>query len=248
MTTLVHTPSRIEVHGTLDSTSLEAKRRAALGEAGPLWIVALSQTSGYGRRGSEWLQQEGDIAATLLFRADAPPDRLPELSFVSALAVADAVQRYAPRARLSLKWPNDLLADGAKLAGLLLERVGAQPLVAVGVGVNVVSAPADLAYPAARLIDLTETAPPPPRAFVETLDETFAFWRRVWVQEGFAPIRAGWLDRAAGRGNLLRVDTPAGVIAGLFEDLDLSGALILNCDGARRTIAAGAVLPPGVSP
>ncbi|MFN0022279.1 MAG: biotin--[acetyl-CoA-carboxylase] ligase [Parvularculaceae bacterium] len=248
MTTLVRTPSRIEVHGSLDSTSSEAKRRAALGEAGPLWIVALRQTSGYGRRGSAWQQQEGDIAATLLFRADAPPDRLPELSFVSALAVADAVQRYAPRARLSLKWPNDLLADGAKLAGLLLELTGAQPLVALGVGVNVVSAPAGLAYPAARLIDLMEAAPPAPRAFVETLDETFAFWRRVWLHDGFSPIRAGWLDRAAGRGGLLRVDTPAGVIAGIFEDLDSSGALVLNCEGARRTIAAGAVLRPGPSP
>lgn len=237
-------PSRIEVFPTLDSTSLEAKRRASLGEAGPLWIIALKQTAGYGRRGATWEQSEGDVAATLLFRAEAPAERLPELSFVAALALADAAARYAPRAALSLKWPNDLLAGGAKIAGLLLELVGEAPLVALGVGLNVVSAPTGLAYPAARLIDFVEGAPPSPRAFVETLDETFAFRRRQWREGGFAPIRADWLERAHGRGRPMRVETPAGVVEGVFEDLDLSGALILNSSGNRRVIAAGAVLAP----
>lgn len=237
-------PSRIEVFPTLDSTSLEAKRRASLSEAGPLWIVALKQTAGYGRRGTAWEQSEGDIAATFLFRPEAPPERSPELSFVAALAIADAVSRFAPRAPLTFKWPNDLLASGAKLAGLLLELVGEAPLVALGAGVNVVSAPQGLAYPAARLIDFMDGPPPAPRAFVETLDETFAFRRRQWREEGFAPIRAEWLDRAQGKGRPIRIETPAGVAEGVFEDLDLSGALILNSHGERRVIAAGAVLPP----
>ncbi len=237
--------SRIEVFPTLDSTSLEAKRRAALGEAGPLWIVALKQTAGYGRRGTEWVQSEGDIAATYLFRPEAPAERSPELSFVAALGLADAVQRFALRAALTLKWPNDLLAGGSKLAGLLLELVGEAPLVALGAGVNVVSAPKGLAYPAARLIDLIDGAPPGPRAFVETLDETLAFRRRQWAEEGFAAIRADWLQRAAGLGAPIRVETPGGVIEGVFEDLDLSGALVVNSSGRRHIIAAGAVLPPG---
>jgi hypothetical protein len=139
--------SRIEVFPTLDSTSLEAKRRVALGEGGPLWIVALKQTAGYGRRGTEWLQEEGDIAATFLFRPEAPKERLPELSFVAALSVADAVRRFAPRADLSFKWPNDILAGGAKIAGLLLELVGEAPLVALGCGVNIVTAPRALPIP-----------------------------------------------------------------------------------------------------
>lgn len=236
--------SRIEVFQTLDSTSLEARRRAALGEAGPLWIIALRQTAGYGRRGAEWVQSEGDIAATFLFRPEAPPDRLPELSLVAALALADAVLRAAPRTDLSFKWPNDLLAGGAKMAGLLLELVGDAPLVALGAGVNVVSAPQGLAYPTARLIDFTEGPPPAPRAFVETLDEALAFRLRQWREEGFAPIRAAWLARACGLGRAMRLDTPGGVIDGIFEDLDLSGALILNSNGNRRVIAAGAVLAP----
>lgn len=236
--------SRIEVFPTLDSTSLEAKRRAGLGEAGPLWIVALKQTAGYGRRGAEWLQEEGDIAATFLFRAEALADRLPQLSFVAALALVEAIGRFAPRAPLALKWPNDVLANGAKIAGLLLELVGETPLVALGAGVNIVSAPTGMAYPTARLIDFMTEAPPAPRAFVEALDETFAFRRRQWASEGFAPIRADWLDRAAGRGQSMRVNTPGGVMEGVFEDLDLSGALILNSNGERRAVAAGAVLPP----
>ena len=236
--------SRIEVFPTLDSTSLEAKRRAGLGEGGPLWIVALRQTAGYGRRGTEWVQTEGDIAATFLFRAEGSQERLPELSFVAALALADAVRKFAPRAALSFKWPNDLLAGGAKIAGLLLELVGDAPLVALGCGVNIVSAPKGLAYPTARLLDVIDAAPPAPRQFVEALDETFAFRRRQWSGEGFAPIRAEWLDGAESLGRPVRIETPAGLAEGLFEDLDLSGALILNSNGERRVIAAGAVLPP----
>lgn len=236
--------SRIEVFPTLDSTSLEAKRRAGVSEAGPLWIVALKQTAGYGRRGTAWEQREGDFAATFLFRPERPAERLPELSFVAALALADTVLRFAPRAPLSFKWPNDLLAGGAKIAGLLLELIGEAPLVALGAGVNVVSAPQGLAYPAARLIDFMNTPPPAPRAFVETYDEMFAFRRRQWSGEGFAPIRAEWRERAHGLGAPMRVETPSGVVEGVFEDLDLSGALILNSEGNRRVIAAGAVLAP----
>ncbi|MDZ7627237.1 MAG: biotin--[acetyl-CoA-carboxylase] ligase [Parvularculaceae bacterium] len=240
--------SRIEVFPTLDSTSLEAKRRAVVGEFGPLWIVALRQTAGYGRRGTEWVQSEGDVAATFLFRPGAPAERLPELSFVAALALFDTVARLSPRAPFLLKWPNDILAGGAKIAGLLLELVGETPLVALGAGVNIVTAPEGMAYPTARLIDFMTSAPPTPRTFVEALDEAFAFRRRQWAEQGFAPIRADWLERAAGRGRSIRVKTPRGVIEGIFEDLDLSGALILNSGGERRAIAAGAVLPLETSP
>jgi BirA family biotin operon repressor/biotin-[acetyl-CoA-carboxylase] ligase len=235
--------ARIEIFERLDSTSLEAKRRAEGGEAGPLWLRALQQTSGYGRRGAEWRQQEGDVAATFLFRPSAEPDALPQLSFVAALAVFDAIRRAAPKAPLALKWPNDVLADGGKIAGILLELVGGPPArVALGVGVNVVTAPSGLDYPTARLLDFSD-APPDPRAFVETLDEAFDAWRRSWEKEGFAPIREAWLARAEGRGKKIRVRLPVETVEGVFEDLDIAGALILSCDGVRRTIAAGAVLP-----
>ncbi len=237
--------ARIEVFDTIDSTSLEAKRRINSGFEGPLWLVAHNQTSGYGRRGSEWRQQEGDVATTFLFSPGAAPEQLPQLSFVAALAVSDAIQRFAPKARLSLKWPNDILAGEGKIAGLLLELLGtpSSPLVALGVGVNIVSAPKGLGYPAARLIDLSSSPPPVPYAFVETLDQTFDAWRKEWSQHGFAPVRAEWLRRAARLGERIKVRLPAEVVEGVFMDLDIAGALILDCDGVRRTISAGAVLP-----
>ena len=238
------TGARLEIFETLDSTSLEAKRRAEAGARGPLWIAALHQTAGYGRRGSPWLQSNGDVAATFLFQPATTGEKLPELSFVAALAVFDAIKRFAPAAPLSLKWPNDILAGGKKIAGLLLELAGAltSPVVMLGVGVNVVSAPQGLDYPAARLLDFTP-APPLPREFVETLDEAFKAHADVWERAGFAAIRADWLARAAHLGEKIRVQLPAETLEGVFLDLDLSGALILECDGNRRTIAAGAVLP-----
>lgn len=236
----------IEIFESLDSTSLEAKRRAADGAAGPQWIVALRQTAGYGRRGSAWRQEAGDVAATLLFRPNAPAEALPQLSFVAALAAADAIQRFAPKAPLSLKWPNDVLAGDGKIAGLLLELVtkaGSAPLVALGVGVNILSAPTGLEYRAARLIDFAAGAPPHPRAFVEALDETFDAWRRQWERDGFAEIRAEWLRRAANVGRRVRIQLAGEVAEGVFADLDPAGALVLDCDGERRLIAAGAMLP-----
>jgi BirA family biotin operon repressor/biotin-[acetyl-CoA-carboxylase] ligase len=235
--------ARLEIFDSLDSTSLEAKRRAATGEAGPLWLLALRQTAGYGRRGAPWMQQEGDVAATFLFRETAPSESLPQLSFVAALAVGDAIRRYAPQADISLKWPNDVLAGRGKIAGILLELLGAPSTIALGVGVNVVSSPQGLDYPAARLIDFA-ASPPHPRAFVETLDGTLTSWREIWRRQGFAPVRAEWLSRAEGLGRAIRVQLAGEIVEGVFKDLDLDGALILDCDGARRTIAAGAVLAP----
>lgn len=237
--------SSVEVFDTLDSTSLEAKRRVAAGAVGPLWIIALKQTGGYGRRGSAWTQEEGDVAATFLFEPRAAPERLPELSFVAALAVWDAVRRYAPGADIEVKWPNDILVGGGKIAGLLLELITSPngPLIALGVGVNVVSEPKNLAYPAARLIDWAKSAPEP-RRFVETLDESFAAWLAIWRREGFSAIREAWLQRANGLGERIKVRLENETIEGEFVDLDLSGALILECAGERRAIAAGAVLPP----
>lgn len=246
MKTPLASGARVEIFDTLDSTSLEAKRRAASGDKGPVWIIALRQTSGYGRRGSEWRQAEGDVAATLLFRPEAPAEVLPQLSFVAALGVADAIRRFAPKAGLALKWPNDVLAGGGKIAGILLELIGAAaspPHIALGVGVNIVSAPAGLDYPTARLIDLIEGDPPHPRAFVATLDETFTAWRKEWEREGFAGVRSEWLRRASGLGRPVRAQLPGEIVEGVFADLDLAGALILDCGGERRTIAAGAILP-----
>jgi len=192
------------------------------------------------------MQKEGDLAATYLFAPDEPADKLPELSFVAALAVYDVMRRHAPNASVAVKWPNDILVGGAKIAGLLLELVTTtrKPVVALGVGVNVVSAPQGLAYPSARLIDLSKSPVPEPCGLVAIVDECLNAWINVWRRDGFAAIRNEWLQRAANLGERIKVSLPDETVEGVFVDLDLSGALILDCDGARRKIAAGAILPP----
>lgn len=237
--------ARIVTFDELDSTSAEARRRIEGGAPASFWILARRQTAGYGRRGAAWSHAEGDFAATFATRAETGADRVGEWSFVAALAVLDAVRRFAPRAELSLKWPNDLLAAGAKLSGLLLEYFstphGAADL-AIGVGVNIVSRPALADYPAARLLDFADGPPPTPEAFLVALDEALSAVRLQWRVEGFAPIRARWLENAAGLGREIRVRAHDEVIDGVFEDLDPTGALILHSSGGRRVIAAGSVI------
>ncbi|MEE2692395.1 MAG: biotin--[acetyl-CoA-carboxylase] ligase [Pseudomonadota bacterium] len=236
----------LEVFASLDSTSLEARRRIEAGRRDSVFIVALEQTAGYGRRGTAWTQGAGDFAGTLVFEERAPREAVGQLSFVSALAVAETVSHFAPRADPSLKWPNDVLAGGGKLAGILLELLEnreASATVALGVGINIVSKPALADYPAARLIDyLGGASAPTPTEVATALDDAFERWRRIWRAEGFAPIRAAWLGKAAKLGDPVRVRLPDGEVSGVFRDLDPSGSLVLDCDGKRRLIAAGAIL------
>lgn len=228
----------LEIFDTLDSTSLEAKRWASDGEAGPRWFLALTQTAGYGRRSREWEQRAGDFAGTLLFKPEGPVERLGQISFVVALALAAALDEIIPEEKLTLKWPNDVLIDGGKCAGILLENLG--PAMSVGVGVNILTNPQGLAYPTARLIDYVKS-PPAPQALLERLDSHF--WRvyRQWRDEGFAPVRAQWLARAAGLGKDIVVRLPNETIEGAFGGIDETGALILRLGAGTRTIAAGEV-------
>ncbi len=228
----------LELFDTLDSTSLEAKRWADDGEGGPRWFLAQSQTDGYGRRGREWEQRTGDFAATLLISSEGPIEKLGQLSFVVALALAGVLDEFMSEDKIALKWPNDVLIDGGKCAGILLENLG--PQLSIGVGVNIVSKPQGLAYPAARLLDHTQS-PPSPQALAARLDHHFWRYYRQWRGEGFAPIRIGWLARAAGLGENITVRLPAESLAGVFGGLDETGALILRLGARTRTIAAGDV-------
>ena len=232
----------VDIFETLDSTSLEAKRRAAAGEAGPRWFVALRQMAGYGRRHRAWSQQAGDFAGTLLLRPQAANNTLGQISFVAALAVASALDELIDPALISLKWPNDILIKGGKAAGLLLERVDNPkgPLLAIGIGVNIVSAPKNTPYPAARLVDHTPSAPAP-QTLAARIDDHFWRYHGEWAANGFAQTRRLWLARARGLGEAIIVRLPNEEITGVFEDLDETGALILRSDAGKRIINAGEV-------
>jgi BirA family transcriptional regulator, biotin operon repressor / biotin---[acetyl-CoA-carboxylase] ligase len=239
--------ARLAVHDALGSTNAEALTLARAGEQGPLWIVAKSQTAGRGRRGNSWVSWSGNLYATLLLRDPAPAEAAPELSFVTALVLHDAVVNCAPALKptLTLKWPNDLLLGGAKLAGILIEgeRAAYGLAVAIGIGVNCLHHPVETAYAATDLktagFDVT------PDALFEALSAAMvhrlAQWRRG---AGFGSIRADWISRAAGMETDIRVRLPGSELVGRGEGLDDRGRLLLRLsDGSLQAIAAGDVFP-----
>lgn len=170
-------------------------------------------------------------------------------SFTAALALHDACVGLTglPQA-FALKWPNDVLLNGGKLAGILLESAGAGGQVShlvIGIGVNLIGAPpAELVEPGAvtpvSLLGETGLRITPER-FLLHLAAAFARWEAQFVAEGFAPLRAAWLDRAARLGERIRARTGSTERQGIFETIDSTGALVLNIDGRRETIPAAEV-------
>jgi BirA family biotin operon repressor/biotin-[acetyl-CoA-carboxylase] ligase len=228
----------------IDSTNDEAKRLAATGVAGPLWIIADRQTRGRGRRGREWHTPTGNLAATLLLKPASRIGECAQLSFVAALAAGNLVAKCAPLATVKLKWPNDVLLDGCKIGGILLETsgkdAGAPDWLAIGFGVNLVSYPTDAEFPATSLRTVN-VAPPVPNDALAILAASWLEWYCIWERAGFAAIRDAWLARAAGLGQRIRARLPDEEATGVFEGIDESGALILREQSGRRTIAAGDV-------
>lgn len=213
-----------------------------LGQAADLadghWVLADRQTAGRGRRGRVWNDGAGNLMASVLVRAGGP---VQQLSFVAALALFDAlVAAGVPAgARLALKWPNDLLLDGAKLSGILLER--AEAALVIGFGVNIASHPDASERPATSLA-AAGFRPIAPIDLLAQLMPAFAQWRAIWAANGFAPVRDAWLARAAGIGDRIAARLGTETLEGRFEGLDADGALALRLDGGQvRAIHAGEV-------
>jgi BirA family biotin operon repressor/biotin-[acetyl-CoA-carboxylase] ligase len=225
-------------YAELDSTNEEARRLAEAGEAGPLWIMAARQTAGRGRRGRAWDMAEGNLAATLLLRPEASQAVIGQLSFAAALAAAETVQHLAPKAAITVKWPNDVLAEGGKIAGILLE--GGAGWLAIGIGVNLAHHPQGTAFPATSLPQLG-IAPPSCDQALTLLAARFAHWYGAWMESGFETLRAAWLKRASGLGEPITARLPHETRAGVFEGIDASGALLLREGTGTRAIAAGEV-------
>jgi len=228
----------------IDSTNAEARRRAEAGEGGPLWVMARRQTQGRGRRGRAWETGEQNLAASLLMLTDRPPAEAAQVSFVAALAVCDLARDHLPAERVRLKWPNDVLAGGRKLAGILVESgrhaSGALWLV-VGVGVNLAGAP-DIPERPATSLAAEGAAPPSPDAALARLADAMAGWLGVWDSQGFSAIAEAWTARAYGLGQPCIARLNAESVEGLAEGLDVDGSLRLRLPGgAVRRITAGDV-------
>ncbi len=231
---------------TVSSTQDEVRALAAGGAGDGTVVWAQSQRAGRGRRARHWDSPAGNLYVSLLVHAGADLAEAAQLSFVTALAVREALVRHVGEpGRLTLKWPNDILLDGAKVAGILLETEpgakGADPLVVIGVGVNLVSHPSGTPYPATDLraaagVDLT------PAGLLGDYLSAFAEWRLTWRNRGFAPVRAAWLEHAAGLGGPISVRLPDGTRDGKFVTLDEGGALVMETEtGDRVSVTAGDV-------
>jgi BirA family biotin operon repressor/biotin-[acetyl-CoA-carboxylase] ligase len=251
---------RLTAFDAVGSTNAEARGAALAGDRGGHWFAALQQTAGRGRRGRAWETPHGNLAASLLILPDAEAARTATLGFVAGVALHRALSSVLPatilrmgidgadsadhRSRIALKWPNDVLADGAKLAGILLEAVAlpnGRPAVVIGMGVNVVAAPQGLPYPAASLAELGATIDAASlfEALTASWVEAFALWRDG---QGIAEVLGAWRSAAAGIGAEVAVTQDGAVVRGVFEAIDEAGRLIVRApNDARIAITAGDV-------
>ena len=233
----------------LGSTNDEAMARLRSGDPGGLFVVAASQTGGRGRRGRSWASPPGNLYASLALVDPAPLAVAPQLGLVAGVALVSALRSLLDDdPRLTLKWPNDVLLDGAKLAGILLESAilpdGRLGCVA-GFGVNCVSHPTGLSYPATDLA--AAGVPRAPAAILAALSEAFAMTMVRWDRgRNFAAIRSDWLGVAAGLGDAITVATPSGPLTGRFGGLGPAGHLLVDTTHERVTIDAGDVFFPGL--
>ena len=223
-----------------DSTNDDVKRRAAAGAGHGLVVTAERQSMGRGRSGRVWDSPAGNLHCSILLDCDLPPTRAPELAFVAAVALYEALAALLPAAAFRLKWPNDVLCAGAKLAGMLLESI--PPRVVLGVGVDVASAPQTALYPATCLHRQGSGAQP--FDVLAGFCGQLGLWYDRWREAGFAPVRKAWLGYADAIGRPLTVRPAAEQsVEGRFAGIDERGALLLDLsDGRRLVLLAGDVL------
>ena len=237
---------RLAIFDQIGSTNSEALARANAGERGPMWFVTSEQTAGRGRRHRSWAAPRGNLASSVLETIDVAPAVAATLGFAAGLALQAALQAVAGGASIgfSLKWPNDVLAGEAKLAGILLEaeaRPDGELAVVVGMGTNVVAAPEGTPIPATSLWALgVETRA---EKVFTALSDSWAECRGIWDQgRGFAEIRRRWLALAAGLGQPVMVHTGQVTVSGIFDTIDDAGCMIVRTSsGESVLISAGDV-------
>ncbi len=242
---------RLVAFDSVESTNDEAIRLAEAGADDGTLVWAREQTKGRGRMGRSFVSPRGNLYISLVLRPDCGIATAAQLSFVAALAVGDGIGSVAPAMlEITYKWPNDVLLNGRKVSGILLESKttpeGAIDWLVLGIGINVASHPEDTEFPATGLHfegtpkSVTEVD------LLQAFSRHFLAWVNRWLDDGFAPIRQTWLSHAHGRGEDIQVRLPKETLSGTFADMDKDGVLLLDVPGAgQRRIAAGDVFFPG---
>lgn len=228
------------------STNSECLTRARDGDPGNLWITATRQTGGRGRRGRAWFSEPGNLYASLLLIDPAPVERLHSLPLAAALAVYRAIRRVMPPGapEVTIKWPNDILVDGRKTCGILLEGEGlpdGRYALVIGCGINVATTPEEALYPVTSLRREGATVSPEElfAHLFTTMAETLSVWDRG---AGIAAIIDQWRAAAKGIGEAITVNLPDRSLSGRFVGIDEDGRLLLDTGtGAPQAIAAGDV-------
>ncbi|RKQ73235.1 biotin--[acetyl-CoA-carboxylase] ligase [Oceanibaculum indicum] len=230
--------------GSVGSTNDEAHALARQGAADRTAVTAEEQLGGRGRRGRAWASPPGNLYLSAILRPSCPAGQAAQLSFIAALAVRDLVRRFLPNSvPVAVKWPNDVLVDGLKISGILLETGpvsgGDVEYVILGMGINLAHYPTDSERPATSLA--AQGADPGVLAARDTLLQALGHWDSQWRTQGFPAIREAWLRDAIGLGAPIQVRLPDSTLEGVFADLDRDGALLLQQPDGRRRITAGDV-------
>jgi BirA family biotin operon repressor/biotin-[acetyl-CoA-carboxylase] ligase len=239
---------RLVCRDSIDSTNEEAKRLARDGAPEGCVVWARQQTAGRGRRGRGWHSPPGNLYVSLILRPDCTVDQAAQLGFAAALAVGQALRVIRPALEgLSYKWPNDVLLNRRKLAGILLESETAMParlaFLVLGVGVNLMTSPQGTEFPATSVAE-EGFGVISPALMLEAFVREFERWKSRWRAQGFAPVRTAWLAAAAiPSGGPMRVRLEAAILQGRFRGIDHEGNLLLDCAGECRRITAGEVFP-----
>jgi len=245
----MHAGYRVESFTRVDSTNLLAAEFARSGDPGRLWVVADEQMAGRARRGRNWISTAGNFYATLVLVDDFGPDQAATLGFVAGISLMEALDQLVPQSVLAahpiqLKWPNDVLADGAKLTGMLLEYMhlgGKRNGILIGIGINVILAPAGLPYAATSLRQIGADCSPADvfRALSHAWVDNYSLWARG---ANLDAIRSSWLQYAAGVGQKVCITVNGVVMSGIFETIDSNCHFILRKDnGQKISIPAGDV-------
>jgi BirA family biotin operon repressor/biotin-[acetyl-CoA-carboxylase] ligase len=236
---------RLQVYDVLPSTSDWCRDLAVAGEPAGLAVLARRQTHGRGSRGRDWQSPSGNLFLSVLLRPDDRARSAAQWSLLAAVALLEALFPFLPDASvLRLKWPNDVMLHGRKLAGILVDSsagtAGLLDWLVIGIGVNLAVAPVVAGRDLACLADVADA--PVPEAFASFLLARLGYWQRVRALEGFQPVRSAWLAHTAAPGTPISLRLGSRVVEGMFSGLGDDGSLRLLRDGRVETFATGEVL------